>query len=271
MYSKRKESFSLANNHTNFKAVAFPREHGSWGFVFEPLVLSLIVAFSPAGLQIAIASFLAFLAHQPVRIILRKAASKALKKNAVIFLGIYFFAASFCMFGVIKKTDIHLLFPLAIVLIFMLYFLYLETVNSARNVYAELIGPVAIDLIALTIVLIDGWAVPSAVAFFIVLLNRSVPTTFFIHERLNKLKHHKVNIKRIYYISVAGLIAVIVLAVVDLVPFLSVVAVLLLLVRVITGFAKFAEKLTVKQIGILEFIYGALFVIITAAGYLTGI
>ncbi len=267
----KKERIILANKHINFKAVAFPREHGSWGFVLEPLILAVIVAYNKSGLFIALSAFFTFLAHQPIRVILKKGISKELKRKAVWFLGVYFFLSAVFIIRVIKVQDSTVLIPLTFVVILMMYFLYLEIIGLSRNVYAELIGPVSMNLIAFSIVLTDGWSLPSAFAFLVVLLNRSVPTTFFIHEKLNLIKHQKAKIMRTHLISFVGLIAVIILAVVSLVPYLSLIAVLILVIREIFGFTEYTEKLTVKQIGMLEFLYGTIFVIINAVGYLTGL
>ena len=261
----------MANRNVNFKAVAFPREHGSWGFVLEPLILAVAVAYNTSGFFIAVSAFFTFLAHQPIRIILKKGISKELKRKAVWFLGVYFFLSAVFIVRVIKVQELTVLIPLAFVIVLMMYFLYLETIGLSRNIYAELIGPVSMNLIAFSIVLSDGWSYPNAFAFLVVLLNRSVPTTFYIHEKLNSLKKQKVNILRTHLISVTGFITVIVLSVTGLVPYLSILAVLILVIRAIFGFTEYAKNLSVKQIGMLEFLYGTVFVIINAVGYLTGL
>ncbi|GEM_PF-5350648 len=33
--------------HSQLKAIILPREHGSWGLTFEPLILALLAAYSP--------------------------------------------------------------------------------------------------------------------------------------------------------------------------------------------------------------------------------
>src|SRR5207237_1966626 len=52
------------------KAVALPIEHGSWGFLLEPLVAALAVAFSASGLWIALMVIGAFLTRRPLQILL---------------------------------------------------------------------------------------------------------------------------------------------------------------------------------------------------------
>ena len=52
------------------KAVALPVEHGSWGFLFEPLVAGIAVAPSVASPWIAVMVIGVFLMRQPLKVIL---------------------------------------------------------------------------------------------------------------------------------------------------------------------------------------------------------
>jgi YwiC-like protein len=51
------------------KAKALPVEHGGWGISLEPVLLGLLVAPSPAGLWLALATLGAFLARRPLKIV----------------------------------------------------------------------------------------------------------------------------------------------------------------------------------------------------------
>ncbi len=261
----------MGTSNKNFKSVAFPREHGSWGFVLEPLTLAVVIAFNTNGLFIALSAFFIFLAHQPVRIILKKGVTKHLKQKAVFFLTFYFLSAAFFIIQPLRSENPIVLVPLTVVVILMMYFLYLETVGTARGVYAELIGPVSMDLVAFSIVISGNWSFLQAIAFLVVLLNRSVPTTFYIHEKLNSIKNINPDITRLNIITIIGFILVIGLAFAGYVPRLSILAVLVLWIRSVYGFTEKAKKQTVRQIGMLEFLYGTVFVIINAIGYLTGL
>jgi hypothetical protein len=54
----------------NVKTIALPIEHGSWGFVFEPLTAGLLIAFSPSALWIVLLVVGAFLTRQPLKVLL---------------------------------------------------------------------------------------------------------------------------------------------------------------------------------------------------------
>ncbi|MCG9894900.1 MAG: YwiC-like family protein, partial [Fimbriimonadaceae bacterium] len=52
------------------KPILLPAEHGSWSLLAEPILLGLLIRFSPAGLLVAASSVFAFLAYRPLRIAL---------------------------------------------------------------------------------------------------------------------------------------------------------------------------------------------------------
>ncbi len=59
-----------AKRDVRLKAVALPIEHGSWGFLFEPLLAGLLVAPSFASIWIALLVIGAFLTRQPLKVYL---------------------------------------------------------------------------------------------------------------------------------------------------------------------------------------------------------
>ena len=51
------------------RTIALPNEHGGWGLALEPIALGLLVAPSPAGFFLAVATLGAFLARHPFKIV----------------------------------------------------------------------------------------------------------------------------------------------------------------------------------------------------------
>ena len=51
------------------RTVALPNEHGGWGLALEPVALGLLVAPSPAGFFLAVATLGAFLKRHPFKIV----------------------------------------------------------------------------------------------------------------------------------------------------------------------------------------------------------
>jgi len=54
----------------SWRTVVLPREHGGWSLIAEPALLGLLVAPSWAGVALALAGLVAFLARQPLRLFL---------------------------------------------------------------------------------------------------------------------------------------------------------------------------------------------------------
>src|SRR3954463_11180737 len=57
------------SNGVRVKTIALPTEHGGWGITLEPVVLGLLVAPTPAGVGLALATIGAFLARHPFKIV----------------------------------------------------------------------------------------------------------------------------------------------------------------------------------------------------------
>ncbi len=256
----------MINN--KIRNIALPEEHGSWGFVLEPLILSLIVGWSKPGLFLALASFLLFLAHQPIRIILNKKKNLLLRKKAGGIFFLYLALAGLFLGIVYQSADHYLLYPFLLALLLMGGFLLFELSGKARVITSEIIATVSIGFIAVAIVLLSGWSEVKAWAYFFLLLNRAVPTVLFIHERINVVRKQKVNKRIPITVAVIGIAVALYLSIQNLIPKLALLGIVVLIARIIAGFTKPMLKLTLKQAGILEFIYGILFVLISAVAYL---
>jgi hypothetical protein len=256
----------MKNN--KIRHIALPEEHGSWGFVLEPLVLALVIGYSQQGLFLASASFLLFLAHQPIRIILNKKKILSLRKKAGGVLLIYLTLAVL-LFGLVYQSAVHyLLYPFLLAFLLMGGFLLFELSGKARKITSEIIATVSIGFIAVSIVLLSGWSEVKGWAFFILLLNRAVPTVLFIHERIKVVRQQKMNKWIPVTVALIGFATALYLAMQSLIPQLALLGIVILIARIIIGFTEPLLKLTLKQAGILEFIYGILFVIISAVAYL---
>lgn len=255
------------------KQVAFPREHGSWGFVLEPLTLALLVAFTTDGFLIALSTFFIFLAHQPIRVLLNKKKNKrsVVKKTAFIVLLFYLAISSVLLLYVISKEALFVFIPFVIAIVVMTIYLVLELLQLNRNLFTELFAPVAITFIAASIVLSADWELNKVFVFWLLLLSRSIPTTFYLHEKIKMLKKVTVNKFLTNFSGILFLAAISFFAAKRLLPYLSILAVLILVVRAFIGLSRNDKKISIRRIGILEFIYGGVFVIINAIGYFLSI
>ncbi len=247
--------------------IALPEEHGSWGFVLEPLILATIVGYSLNGLFLALASFLLFLSHQPIRIIFNKKKNPTLRKKAWGFLFVYLTLIVLFFSLVFQSADYYRLYPFFLALLLMGSFLLFELSGKARKLTSEIIATISISFIAVSIVLLSGWSEIQSWAFFFLLLNRAVPTVLFIHERVNFIHNKYVNKWIPILVGLFGFIITLFLAYSSLIPWFAITGVLVLIIRMIFGFTPKMLKQSLKTAGILEFVYGIIFVIITAIAY----
>lgn len=251
----------------HIKKVAFPPEHGSWGFVLEPLVLSLLVAYSFTGLLLAVSSFLIFLNHQPVRVLLNKKIKKQLFFPALLFFMTYSIFIVITLVYVVKNSQIENLLPFGLALLLMLIFFVMELKQKGRELLAEFIAPISITFIGMSIVLLGGWAFYLTTAFAVVLLARSIPTVLYIHIKVQAVKKKEFS-KQVFYISeIIFLSLVAILAFSKLIPMLSIVGVILLIGRAVYGLSKKGLLENIRILGIKEFIFGILYVVIVYIGY----
>jgi len=259
------------NIKNNIKSVAFPREQGSWGFMLEPLILALLVAFTINGLLIALSAFIIFLSHQPVRAIANKKSHKEIKLTASIIFIIYSSIAVILIFTAFLNMKLILFLPYFTALLLMTIYLLLELKGYGRLLAAELIAPVAVSLIAVCITLVNGWSVNFILAFWIILLSRSIQTTFYINAIVKIIKKQSASPLLTYTSGFLFLLIVTLNAFQHLSPYLAIAAVIILIIRSFVGFTSTNKKVNIKKIGILEFVYGIVFIILVAIGYNFGL
>lgn len=252
----------------HIKQAVLPSEHGSWGFVLEPLILTLMIAYSPAGFLLSITAFFLFLSHQPMKNIFKKYKNKRLLNASLLFLIIYLLISFFCFSLVFSEIKFYSLIFFGVAIVIMIFYFFLELLGKNRNLISEMIVPISISIIALSIYSIKTLQIEFIIAFFFVLLARSIPTIFYVHAKLLLIKKKKP--KNNTSIISGNLFSIILFisAVLGYSPYLAVVASLLLLIRKYIGLFVSKDNIKIRTFGIWEFIYGGLFVVITAAGYI---
>ncbi|HED08130.1 MAG TPA: hypothetical protein ENI57_08450 [Ignavibacteria bacterium] len=252
----------------HIKQAAFPNEHGSWGFVLEPLVLALLVAYSSTGSLLFVTAFFLFLSHQPMKNIIKKYKNKPLLNASLLFLIIYLLISFFSFSFVLSEIEFFPLIFFGVAIVIMVFYLFMELMGKNRNLFSELIAPISISFIAVSIYSIKTFRIEYIIAFFFVLLARSIPTTFYIHAKLLLIKKKKSKNVISIISGCSFLIILFIFAVLGYSPYLAVAASLVLLIRAYFGLYISDNKIKITTFGIWEFIYGGLFVVITAAGYI---
>jgi hypothetical protein len=247
----------------SIRKVALPNEHGSWNFVLEPLILSLIVAFSTNGLILALAAFILFLSRQPIKYITGKNAPK-LKTTAKKVLAFYFSIVFLLFLYLIFNSELRLRLPYGTALLLMLFYLYLEYKGRSRELIFEFIPPVAITLMSISIILMNGNFAYNAFVYGVLLLSRSLPTIVYIHAKVMEMKNKPYKELPTHIINITFLLLIFFLISNNMLPQLTIAGPIIMLIRAVIGFSKFNFTKTVMLIGLAEFTYGVIIVVINA-------
>ena len=252
--------------------MALPVEHGGWSFLAEPLVLGLLVAPSAAGVAIAVATSAGFLIRHPGRMFWKNRRRLDVSPRyglAGKFAAGYSLVAVAGLAVAWALAGIRPLVPFIIAGPFFLLFAAYDVRHEARLLLPELLAPTAVAVSAPAIALAGGWTWKAALVLWLLLALRSIPTVLYVRARLRLEREKPYDAAASNTAHGAALLAGGGLAGAGLAPWLSVVALGVLLVRAVVGLSRYHRPAAPKVIGFSEVAYGTLFVLLTAAGYWT--
>ncbi len=254
--------------------IALPTEHGGWGFLFEPIVASLAIAFSTAGIWIAVMTIGAFLVRQPLKMLVIDRLGMKVKERA--WTAAYFalgFGAIFTLglAGTVMTAGWAPLMPFAFVLPLAAVQMYFDFTRNSRNVLPELGGAVTISASSAAIALAGGLSWPLALGLWAIFIARLIPSILYVRERLLLEKGKPFDKAAPLAAHITAVAGVATLAWFALSPMMVVAAMLILLARCVEGLSKTRYKMKAMKIGIFEVIYGALTVLAVIIGHYMGI
>lgn len=254
--------------------IALPTEHGGWGFLFEPIVAGLAIAFSTGGVWIAVMTIGAFLVRQPLKMLVIDRMGMKVPERAMTALKfIVIFGAVFTagLIGTVITAGTGPLLPFAFVLPLAAVQMYFDFSRQGRHLLPELGGAVTISASIAAIALAGGMTVPVALGLWAIFVARLIPSILYVRERLLLEKGKSFSRTLPLSAHVVGVILVAILASFGLSPILAVLAMLMLLVRAIEGLSAGRRKMKAMKIGIFEVIYGTITVVAVIIGHYTGI
>ncbi|MFQ5594784.1 MAG: YwiC-like family protein, partial [Anaerolineae bacterium] len=218
------------------RAIAIPAEHGSWGFLLEPIFLGLLVAPSLAGIYLSLAVVAVLFTRQPMRIAwVDRRRGKRYDRTAMAerFTLLYGAIALLGVGASIQAAGLTPLVPLLFASPFLLVFLIHDVRRQSRAWPAELAGPVALAAVATSVAVAGGWAVAPALVLWVVLAARAVPAVLYVRARL-RLGRGEASSRGVALAAhVAGLALVVGLVWVGLLPALAVLPFVVLLARAV--------------------------------------
>lgn len=253
------------------RSVALPAEHGSWSFWLEPALLGLLVAFSPAGLWLALGSFCVFLIRQPLKIAWtdRQRGRRYQRTRLAERFALGYAALALLSFIIATNiTGTFTLFtPFVMVSPLLLALIYYDMRHESRHWLPEVAAAVSLSSVAASIALAGGWALTPALALSAIIIARALPTVFYVRARLKLEKGQPTTTAVSAGLHMLAVIIVALLAWGQLVPLLSVLAALILLLRAVYGLSRFRRSVKTRVIGIQEIVFGLITVTMAAIGF----
>lgn len=256
------------------KGIALPNEHGSWGFLFEPLVASLAVAFSVGGLWIALLVIGAFLMRQPLKILLAdwKAGRNLPQTEVALRFTFGYGAIAFVgLLGSLFFVEPKSFLPFLLIAPLAAFQIYADVLRQSRHLLPELTGAVAISSSAAVITLVGGWSWANAFALWAIFVARLVPSIVYVRNRLRLEKGKDFSMMPVIAANFIAFGAVGMLAANGLAPMLTLPVFAFLLARAVWGLSPYRRKVKAMRLGVWEVVYGVVTVLSVIIGYLLNI
>src|SRR5215212_8962980 len=102
----------------SLRPLALPAEHGGWGFLFEPMLLGLLVAPSWSGALVGAAALFAFLARHPLKLALQdvmRGRSYPRTRYCRALAAAYLFGGAVLLTAAVMMSGARVLIPLGLV------------------------------------------------------------------------------------------------------------------------------------------------------------
>ena len=260
----------MATARVSLKSVALPAEHGGWGFLLEPILLALLVAPSWWGVLLAIAVVSLFLMHQPLKLTV-----KDHRKNRRVprtlwaerFVLIYGGLGLSLVALLLRFNGFAFLLPMVMGGAFALIQFGYDARNKSRKMLPELAGAIALATTASSMALLAGWDLLPALMLWLLLSARAFTAIIYVRARLRLAFNKPYNKSLVLGVHFGVLVTIVVLVWSRLMPFLSILAMGMLLIRAVKGlvFPKMGVK--PKAIGFSEMGFGLAYTLILAIGY----
>ncbi|MBI2212918.1 MAG: YwiC-like family protein [Acidobacteria bacterium] len=259
----------LAVSGVRLRPIALPMEHGGWGFLLEPILLGLILAWSGRGLALSLAAIAGFLLRQPLKVWWSDVvASRAIPRTRVAI-------AIAVVYGVIGAAGAVLAFrgaldagaPLLYASPLVALLLWFDARGRSRDLVPELVAPVALASVAASIAMLGGWPRTSALALSALLALRAFPSVLYVRSRL-RLEHGR-DPNRYVPLAVHAVAVAIVLwiARIGLVPVWVPLLYALLLLRCWAGLSSLRRRFGARSVGFSEVRWGTIAVIWIALAF----
>lgn len=245
------------------RPIALPVEHGGWGFLFEPIVLALLVAPSMGGVLVAVGFVCGFLTRQPLKLALQDAMrGRAYPRTRYcwMFAAGYALAGAIALAAAVFVSGVTILIPIGLVAPLGITQILYDANNRSRVLLPELGGAMAMTSSAAAIGLAGGMRMLPAFALSGVVIARAIPAILYVRTLLTRAHGREAA----SWPSIAAH-AIAILAVAWFAPRLAIVAMALLFARATWSLARPVPP--AKKIGWTEIAWGVITVAIAAVAF----
>jgi hypothetical protein len=246
-------------------ALLLPREHGSWSLALEPVALGLLAAPSVSGVLLGLAATTAFLARRPAQFVAGRFGpmhqSEALAPLALLIgcAGVAVAAAGL-LGGWAALAPLLLAVPPAAL------FLHFDTRGESRAAAAELAGAATFAFVTVTCGTLAGRGWPTALALGALSLLRAAPAVLVVRTFLRRQKGQPASAPTALATSLGATAGIAWLAHAKLAHLAVLGVALLLLVRSVWLLGPRPPALRASQLGVIEAVLGAAFVLAAGLG-----
>jgi hypothetical protein len=211
-------ALSTADVRPAWRTVAVPSEHGGWGLTLEPVLLGLLLVWSPAGLLIGLAAMLVFLVRTPLKLALvDRRRGRWLPRTGLAWrvAGVELALIAALAAAAIVVGGLAWLLPVAAALPFFAVELWYDVRSRGRRLPPELCGAVGVTTVAAAVVVAGEGAWSLAIAASMVLAARAIASVPFVRAQIARLRHRTAPLWRADAFQLGGAVAAIAAAFVD--------------------------------------------------------
>ena len=210
------------------RQVAIPAEHGGWSLTIEPVLLGLIVGWSPSGLALGLAAILAFMARTPLKLVLVDrwrgrwlARTTVAARVAMIEIALIVALAVLAVVGASGRFWPPLVAAAGLVGIE----LWFDMRSRSRRLVPELAGAIGIGSVAAAIVLANAMRPSLALGLWVLIAARSVAAITFVRVQLARAKGQSSSVLISDIGQAVGVAGVVIVCALGWVPIAGLVAV----------------------------------------------
>jgi hypothetical protein len=255
------------------RAVTLPVEHGGWGFLFEPVVLGLLLGPSWDGALVGLVALLGFLARHPLRLVLADRAKRVSYPRTALATRVAALELVLAgvVFGLLALRAPAAALALTLAVPAGLLQLAYDARGRSRSLLPELLGSMSLGVLATAVALAGGLPLRTATMLWLILALRALASVLYVRDRLRLGRGMAISPVATWCVHAGCVAASVGLALAGLMPRLAAVAFLVLSVRALAGLSRFRHALRPKTVGQWELVYGVVTVTLVAAGYALGI